>query len=229
MPESATLKDRRGSRRWRPRSGVAVECREPAQGPDQNLAAGFLDLSETGARLVLTQELKPGMEVEVLLPGDATTPIKRIATVIWTAAAGPDRHCTGLQFRSRLDYADVRRLAEQHILIVEDDAITREAMSMVLEGEGYAVTGAAHGREALDRLRQGPLPDLILLDLMMPVMDGWEFRAAQRQDPALAGIPVMVVSAASDAPQKAVALGAAGFLGKPVELDVLLDAVQRQF
>src|SRR5690242_18258082 len=95
------------------------------------------------------------------------------------------------------------------ILVVEDDPLTREALAMVLGEAGCRVACAADGREALGLLRAGPKPDLILLDLSLPVLDGRQFRREQLQDPALAGIPVVVVSAAADLSQEAKALGAA--------------------
>src|SRR5262249_61831819 len=79
--------------------------------------------------------------------------------------------------------------AVKNILIVEDDAATRDALTLVLSDEGYAVSSAANGREAIDLLRQGDAPDLILLDLMMPVMDGWQFPREQQPDPARVASP----------------------------------------
>jgi CheY-like chemotaxis protein len=113
------------------------------------------------------------------------------------------------------------------ILVVEDDADILNALILVLEDAGYTVAGAADGRQALDYLRGNLPPRLILLDLMMPVMDGWQFRREQEQDPALASIPVLVISAGGLTAQKAAALGAAGFLQKPVEVEALLDAIRR--
>ncbi len=117
--------------------------------------------------------------------------------------------------------------ARKSILVVEDDAATRDAVALVLEDEGYSVTGVANGQEALLHLRQTAPPNLILLDLMMPVMNGWEFRKQQTQDPALKSIPVLVISADRAVPQKAAALGARDYLLKPIDLDKLLEAVQR--
>jgi CheY-like chemotaxis protein len=114
-----------------------------------------------------------------------------------------------------------------HILVVDDDEDTRNSMAMVLELQGYGVVTAANGQEALERLRDADLPCLILLDLMMPVLDGWQFRDQQRQDPALAPIPVVVVSAHGALDEKAAALDAAAYLRKPIELDQLLNTVQR--
>jgi CheY-like chemotaxis protein len=115
----------------------------------------------------------------------------------------------------------------RHILVVEDDSATRDVLILILEKEGFTVSGAANGREALERLQWMERPSLILLDLMMPVMDGWQFREAQKQDPALASIPVVVVSAAGNLPQEIASLDIAGYLKKPVGFDEILEAIQR--
>src|SRR6516165_3917335 len=81
----------------------------------------------------------------------------------------------------------------KNILLVEDDEIVRRAIQMVLEWEGYYVECARNGQEALDTLRAGSRPSLILLDILMPVLDGEEFRREQLQDPRFASIPVIVV------------------------------------
>ena len=114
----------------------------------------------------------------------------------------------------------------KRVLIVEDNEVTRDVMALILESDGYQVSTAANGRSALERLRGGDRPCVILLDLMMPVMDGWQFREEQRRDRALADIPVVVCTAAGEAAQKA-ALGVADLLSKPVEADDLLAAVRR--
>jgi two-component system response regulator MprA len=113
------------------------------------------------------------------------------------------------------------------LLLVEDDAPTRELFRAFLELEGYTVRQAADGRDALEQLGAGPPPDCILLDLRMPGMDGRAFRAAQRQDPRWAQIPVVVVSAEPRLAEEAASLGAAGYLRKPVEPSALLDAVHQ--
>src|SRR5882724_6348202 len=93
------------------------------------------------------------------------------------------------------------------ILIVEDETDIRFIVTEILADEGYAVAGVANGLEALTYLRQhDDQPCLILLDLGMPVMSGWEFRAEQQRDPALATIPVIVMSALPGLDQKAAAL-----------------------
>ena len=114
----------------------------------------------------------------------------------------------------------------KRVLIVEDNEVTRDVMALILESDGYQVSTAANGRRALERLRGGDRPSVILLDLMMPVMDGWQFREEQRRDRALADIPVVVCTAAGEGAQNA-ALGVAELLSKPVEADDLLAAVRR--
>jgi signal transduction histidine kinase len=115
--------------------------------------------------------------------------------------------------------------ARERIFLVEDDRSIRNAMQGILEDEGYAVTAVENGRQALERLRSNVAPDLIVLDLRMPVMDGWEFRAAQKSDPALARIPVLAVSA--DGSAKAAAIDAQAYLRKPLHRDALLNAIAR--
>ena len=123
---------------------------------------------------------------------------------------------------------DSRQPQGRAILLVEDDPDIREAIQDVLTEEGYDVAVADTGLQALDRLRCGePLPDLILLDLMMPVMDGWQFRAEQRRHPDWGAIPVIVLSAVGNTHEKADSIGALGCLRKPLDIDELLDMLQR--
>jgi CheY-like chemotaxis protein len=111
------------------------------------------------------------------------------------------------------------------LLIVDDDHDSREALERLLRYAGYRVVTASNGGEALEVLRgQTSLPDLILLDLMMPVMDGRAFRAAQKSDPRIAHIPVVVVSAQGDL---TAALEADAYLDKPLELTSLVDTIER--
>jgi CheY-like chemotaxis protein len=114
----------------------------------------------------------------------------------------------------------------RRVLVVDDDPDLREMMAQLLALEGFDASTAANGRDALDRLDAGPIPQVILLDLMMPVMDGQAFRAEQRADPALASIPVVVVSAYRDVERYADEL-AAECLAKPVRLDTLLATARR--
>lgn len=114
------------------------------------------------------------------------------------------------------------------ILIVEDEYSIRDILMEVLEDEGYPVTGAANGQEALTYLRcSNRLPMLILLDLNMPIMSGWEFRQALRADPTLRQIPVVVVSASTTIAQQRRTLQADSYLAKPLDLDMLIDTVER--
>ena len=112
-----------------------------------------------------------------------------------------------------------------NVLVVEDDPELLLGLSEVLESEGYCVTRARNGLEALGRLRGGTRPSVILLDLMMPIMNGWQFRYEQRQDSDLAKIPVLVVSAKSDSRQHALWLEADGYISKPIDVNALLDAL----
>jgi CheY-like chemotaxis protein len=98
----------------------------------------------------------------------------------------------------------------------------------LLEAEGYRVVCAANGREALDYLHHAELPCLILLDLEMPVMDGWQFRREQSRDPALASIAVVLLSGEDHLDQIANALGVARHLTKPIEFNDLLATVGEQ-
>lgn len=113
------------------------------------------------------------------------------------------------------------------VLVVEDDAEIRESVLDALTDHGYEVLGATDGRDALEKLASLPSPPcVILLDLMMPVMDGRTFRREQLARPALSHIPVIVVSA-HQAARASSEMGAAGFLAKPHGLDDLLAAVDR--
>jgi CheY-like chemotaxis protein len=114
----------------------------------------------------------------------------------------------------------------KRVLIVEDDSALRESMVEILTDAGYAVSEAGDGREGLEEARVHP-PDLILLDLMMPTMNGWQFRTAQKQVPALARIPVIVMSAWSlDRVESGMEDVAASF-PKPFDVSALLDGVRR--
>jgi len=108
------------------------------------------------------------------------------------------------------------------ILVVDDERDIRDAIAELLQDEGYEVEEAGDGAEALAKARDCH-PLVVLLDLMMPGMNGWEFRDRQRGDPQLAEIPVIVVSALGKVPE----VDAAGYLEKPFDLDDLLSAVRR--
>jgi CheY-like chemotaxis protein len=110
------------------------------------------------------------------------------------------------------------------VLIVEDDGDLRDMMAQLLMLEGFQTASVANGREALEYLNQGARPDVILLDLMMPVMDGWEFRRRQQADPAVADVPVIILSALD--PARASEVNADAFLKKPLDFDRLLSLVR---
>jgi CheY-like chemotaxis protein len=112
------------------------------------------------------------------------------------------------------------------ILIVEDDRDIREALRLVLEAEGYCVRVADNGRDGLAMLGETRGPCLILLDLMMPVMDGFQFLSVRERDVALATIPVVVVSAFPENARD-IASMTQGFVKKPVNLEQLLAVAQR--
>jgi CheY-like chemotaxis protein len=114
------------------------------------------------------------------------------------------------------------------VLVVEDDFAVRETLGELLQEEGFVVFQASNGLEALAHLRGLVIaPRLILLDLMMPVMDGWQFRAEMTRDPQLSRIPVVVMSADMALEQKVRGLAVDGVLPKPVALDQLLETVHR--
>jgi CheY-like chemotaxis protein len=115
--------------------------------------------------------------------------------------------------------------APGRVLIVEDDDGVSESLRDALLDEGYDAVVARNGQEALDWLAAHPRPQLILLDLWMPVLTGEEFRLRQLADPALADIPVIIISAAPDARARGRALQAAAVLAKPVNLHKLLAMV----
>ena len=114
-----------------------------------------------------------------------------------------------------------------NILVVEDNDDVREMMTVTLQLEGHHVRTAVNGRDALEQLRTGEKPSLILLDLMMPVMNGWEFMHRRQEQDTIASIPVVVISADRQAREKAAAIGAADCLEKPIDLNRLIDTVQR--
>lgn len=114
------------------------------------------------------------------------------------------------------------------VLVVDDDFDVRDAIADVLEIEGIPAAFAADGIEALEWLRKNPAPCVILLDWMMPRCDGATFRAQQKSDPAIAGIPVVLLTADAHLHEKTRALGVQAYLRKPVDLDQL-SAVIRSY
>ena len=109
------------------------------------------------------------------------------------------------------------------VLVVDDDLDARSALADVLEEEGYEVACARNGKEALEHLRSLPRPSLIILDLLMPEMDGWQFRTRQKADPAIANIPVVVLTAL----QQTRECECEALMHKPADLKRLLEMVSR--
>jgi CheY-like chemotaxis protein len=113
------------------------------------------------------------------------------------------------------------------LMIVDDDDDLRQTLANVIAAHGYKVTAFGDARAALAALEDGQTPFLILLDLMMPAMSGWEFRAAQLKNAALASIPVVVVTAANVASHDMPTLPDVEILRKPFDLDRLLTVIER--
>jgi CheY-like chemotaxis protein len=115
------------------------------------------------------------------------------------------------------------------ILVVEDDPPIRSIITEILEDEGYSVASATNGLEALTYIQHHLLPRLILLDLVMPVMNGWAFCVEQQRDPTLIGIPIIVMSALPDLSRTAVVLKATDWLCKPIDIGKLIGIVWRHY
>ena len=117
---------------------------------------------------------------------------------------------------------------DKTIFVIDDDKAIRETLADLLEDEGYSVVTAMNGQDALQKLRADSLrrPCVILLDLMMPVMNGADFYAAQQSDPDLSAIPVVVISADGHIHVKAKSFGGE-YLAKPIRLETVLDTIER--
>jgi DNA-binding response OmpR family regulator len=111
------------------------------------------------------------------------------------------------------------------VLVVEDDQVIRDTIADALDLEGYEARVAMDGEEALDVL-EGWVPDLIILDLMMPRMDAWRFRREQRARPTVAEVPILVLSAGRDLPEKTRELDPAAIIPKPFDLDDLTRTIR---
>jgi signal transduction histidine kinase len=133
---------------------------------------------------------------------------------------------SGPSAQTRIHHAVPVRDRGRRILLVEDDDDIAEALRATLEEAGYSVETCHDGQQALDSLRESPA-DLVVLDLVMPVMDGWQFRALQRSDRSIADIPVVVITADSSA--KAAAVHAESYVKKPFGANELMNAVERVF
>lgn len=122
----------------------------------------------------------------------------------------------------------MRKQNKKFIFIVEDSADIRDLVKLLYVGEGYHVETSTEGREAIQKLQSlNELPSFILLDLMMPGMDGYQFRKLQEIDPDFAEVPVVVMTADSNAEARAISLGAKGYIKKPVNVTDLLKIAER--
>jgi CheY-like chemotaxis protein len=118
-------------------------------------------------------------------------------------------------------------MPDHYVLIVEDDEDIRESLMDFLQDHGYESVGAVNGREALEKLGPGhPRPCVIILDLMMPIMDGRAFRRQQLGDPELRAIPVVVISAYQNIDVSVEGLNVTRHMVKPFDLKQLLDVIQ---
>jgi CheY-like chemotaxis protein len=113
-----------------------------------------------------------------------------------------------------------RKSADPSILIIDDDAESREGLAELLVGKGFSVATALDGADGLTYLRHGHRPKVILLDLMMPGVDGWDFRAEQKRDDALASIRIIAISAAGKL------MDADHTLRKPINIEALLKLLE---
>jgi CheY-like chemotaxis protein len=116
--------------------------------------------------------------------------------------------------------------AAKEVLLIDDDTDIREAISQILEYEGYTVLAACNGREGFEILNS-KRPSLILLDLMMPIMNGWEFKTQLNLKPELSNIPVVILSADGNINDRMDTTGVSGYLKKPIQLDTLLETVKK--
>jgi DNA-binding response OmpR family regulator len=114
---------------------------------------------------------------------------------------------------------------QKTILVVDDEFYTAEILTFVLESEDYRVLGAVNGRDGLDKLKLSPV-DLVILDVMMPIMNGAEMARAMEADPALAGVPILITSALSEPVVKSMFSRYQGFLRKPFQMESVLAAVR---
>jgi len=111
------------------------------------------------------------------------------------------------------------------VMVVDDHDLARKALAALLSTEGYDVVEAANGRDALMSLGNGPRPDLILLDLLMPVMDGWEFMKRQRHDWRLCTIPTIVTTGVASHDPRCLEMPIVRFLPKPYTAEQLMAAI----
>src|SRR4051812_12974751 len=117
------------------------------------------------------------------------------------------------------------KAARKRILLIDDCAAARDLLTTILSVEGYVVETAPNGHTALLRLEAGSPPDLILMDLVMPVMSGWDFLRHRRGDPRLRAIPVVIFSGLGQGPAEVESLGADASVTKPIDEEELIDTL----
>jgi CheY-like chemotaxis protein len=131
-----------------------------------------------------------------------------------------------MSLRASLGRVDFTSALRPLILLVEDDFVLRSSLSEFLEGEGFRVDCCADGREAYRRLHHPPRPNLILLDIMLPYLDGYELRALQQKTPLIAEIPVIAISAHDLDAQSIDELGLSPTFRKPLDVDSLVSRIR---
>jgi CheY-like chemotaxis protein len=132
------------------------------------------------------------------------------------------------EFRDSSPHSQNSQNSKKLIFIVEDDQFILESLVELLTEEGYQVLAARNGQEAIDSLRGlKDLPNLILLDLMMPIKDGVAFRKEQAEDPRLSSIPIVLMSADGQLEAKRISMNLQHHIKKPVDIDTVLDTVKR--
>ena len=118
---------------------------------------------------------------------------------------------------------------EKLVLIVDDEEMNLIVLSKILQRAGYEVATATNGQEAINRIKQGPVPGIILMDLMMPIMSGWDATQVLKEDPNTSTIPVIAVTALSSERDSTLEFGFNGFCPKPIDFNNLIRMIESHF